>query len=235
MSDPIDHLDLAESRLATQYRESTNLITYIRALLSEANTLEQVLRDLINLRWIDTATGINLDILGSIVGQRRTFIGAELFGYFGFAINAESGSFGTVYNPEIGDRFRSAYESATGVRNLNDGEYRLWIRARIAKNRTRSTPEDIISQLKLILNCNQILFVDGNTEYFVSIGKILSGDEKSILFNTDIIPKTAGVKANYIVQYDYDSFFSFLGVPNSAGFGSINTADLGGTFGRLIN
>lgn len=235
MSDAIDHLELAESRLATQYRESTNLINYIRSLLLEANTLEQVFRDLIELRWINTATGVNLDILGAIVGQPRTFIGAELFGYFGFAVNVESGPFGSVSDAELGDRFRSVYESATGVRNLSDDEYRIWIKARIAKNKTRSTPEDIISQLKLILGVDQVLFIDGDTEYWISIGKILNGDEKSIILNTDIIPKTAGVKVNYTVQYDYERFFSFAGVPNSKGFGSVSNENLGGIFGRLIN
>ena len=41
----IDHNSLAISRLATQFKESTNLINYIRALLVEANNLEEVFCD----------------------------------------------------------------------------------------------------------------------------------------------------------------------------------------------
>ena len=230
----IDHEALAVSRVATQFRESTNLISYLKALLLEANTLEQVFSDLIEKRWIDTAEGSQLDIIGSIVGQPRIIVGAELFGYFGFAVNLESGPFGSLYDPTLGDRFRSNSEPTVGNRILSDTEYRLFIRARISKNRTSSTPEDIIDQIKFIVGAGQVLFDDGDTEYSVSVGKVLSSEEKSVLINTDIVPKTVGVRINYITQYDFNNFFGFKGMPNSAGMGSLNDPQLGGQLGQLI-
>ena len=234
MASTIDHISLAESRISTEYKRSLKLISYIKALLLEANSLESVFQDLLNKRWIDTAQGINLDIIGAIVGQSRVIISAEFFGYFGFGVNLESGPFGTLSDVSVGDRFRENSEPVAGNRNLLDEEYRIWIKARIAKNITSSSPEDIISQIKLILNAEQVLFIDGNTEYQISIGKLLTGDEKSILLNFDIIPKTAGVKANYLTQYNYDSFFSFSGVPGAEGFGSTSNSNLGGDLGKLI-
>ncbi len=232
--DIIDHKELAISRLATQFKESTNLINYIRSLLVEANTLESVFNSLIEDRWIDTAEGIQLDIIGSIVGQPRVIIGAELFGYFGFAVNLESGPFGSVKDPSLGDRFRANKEPTTGNRELSDEEYRLWIRARIAKNITTSTPEEVISQVKFVTKAEQIILSDGDTQYSIAIGKLLSSDEKSILLNTQIVPKTAGVRVNYQSQYDYNNFFGFQGVPNSAGLGSLSNANQGGKLGKLI-
>tara|TARA_R110000851_G_scaffold96792_2_gene209945 strand:+ start:26946 stop:27650 length:705 start_codon:yes stop_codon:yes gene_type:complete len=230
----IDHETLAVSRLATQFRESTNLITYIKTLLLEANDLEEVFRQLLEDRWIDTAEGIQLDILGSIVGQPREILGEEILGYFGFAINFESGSLGSILNPSIGGVFRSNSEPVTENRVLSDPEYRVWIRARIAKNSTSSTPEDIINQIMFVIGANQVIFIDGNTEYSVSVGKVLTNEEKSILLNTDIIPKTAGVQVKYLTQYNYESFFGFEGIPNSAGLGSVSDPSLGGAFGQLI-
>lgn len=230
----INHKELAESRLATQFRESLNLINYIRTLLIEADTLEQVLHGILDKRWIDTAEGANLDIIGSIVGQPRIVIGAELFGYFGFAVNLESGSFGSVSDVSLGERFRELGEAINGNRRLSDEEYRIWIKARIARNISGSTPEDIISQLRILFDTSQILLLDGDTEYSVSIGKLLTGDEKAILLNFDIIPKTAGVRANYTSQYDSSDFFSFSGIPGSKGFGSISNPALGGKLGKLI-
>lgn len=230
----IDHKELAISRLATQFRESTNLISYIRALLVEADNLEQVFCDLLEKRWIDTAEGVQLDILGSIVGQTREFIDAEIFDYFGFFDNSQAQSFGTVGDPSVGGRFRSVDEVTTGIRQLSDDEYRLFIRARIARNSTSSTPEDIIAQIRYIFGSPLVLFVDGDTKYEVSIGKRLTLNEKSILLDTDIIPKTAGIQASYVTEFDTNNFFGFQGVPNSAGLGSVNDADLGGKFGNLI-
>lgn len=230
----IEHKELAISRLATQFRESTNLISYIRTLLLEADNLEQVFCDLLEKRWIDTAEGVQLDILGSIVGQSREFIDAEIFDYFGFAINPVSQSFGTVTNPSVGGRFKFVDEITTGLRQLTDDEYRFFIKARIIRNSTSSTPEDIISQIRFIFDSPLVLFVDGDTKYEVSIGKKLSLNEKSILLDTDIVPKTAGVNASYVTEFDSNDFFGFQGVPNSNGLGSVNNLNQGGKFGNLI-
>jgi len=234
MATQIDHKVLAESRLATQFRESTNFINYIKTLLLEANTLEQVFQDILTERTLDNAVGVQLDVLGAIVGQTREFIDAELFDYFGFAINAISQSFGDLSDPSIGGRFITIGEPITGIRLLNDDEYRLFIRAKIINNSTSSTPEEIIAQIQFIFEVDQVLFMDGDTEYQVSIGRILTLNEKSILLNTNVIPKTAGVNATYVTEYDFNNFFGFQGVPNSAGLGSVNDPLLGGKFGNLI-
>ncbi len=197
MSIPIDHESLAVSRLATQFRESTNLINYIKALLTEADTLEQVIRDIIDKRWIDTAEGVQLDILGTIVQQSRIV------------------------------------DLETGTIQLTDEEYRLFIKNKIVVNQTHSTPEEIIAQIAFILDSPPILFTDGDVAYYVGIGKILSTEEKALL-NSGIVPKTAGVNANYAYEYDYDNSFGFQGVPNSAGFGDLTDSNLGGAFASII-
>lgn len=230
----IDHKSLAISRLATQFKESTNLINYIRSLLIEANNLEEVFCDLLEKRWIDTAEGVNLDILGSIVGQSREFIDAEIFDYFGFADNPQAQSFGSVVDASLGGRFKFVDEVTTGIRQLTDDEYRLFIKARISRNRTSSTPEDIIAQIRYIFNSPLVLFVDGDTKYEISIGRKLGLNEKSILLNTDIVPKTAGVQATYVTEFDSNNFFGFQGLPNSLGLGSVSNPSQGGKLGNLI-
>lgn len=197
MSTPINHETLAISRLATQFRESTNFINYIKALLTEADTLEQVIRDVIDKRWIDTAEGVQLDILGTIVQQSRIV------------------------------------DLETGTIQLTDEEYRLFIKNKIIVNQTHSTPEEIIAQVAFILDSPPILFTDGDVAYYVGIGKILSPEEKALL-NSGIVPKTAGVNANYAYEYDYDNSFGFQGVPNSAGFGDLTDSNLGGAFASII-
>ena len=234
ISKVINHKEKAESRLATEYRDSVRLIGYIRSLLYDANNLEQVFKDIVDNRWIETASGVNLDILGSIVGQSREFIDAEIFDYFGFFDNPIAQSFGTVDDPGIGGRFRIIGEPTQGLRQLSDDEYRLFIKARIIKNTTSSTPEEIISLLGFLFDTDLILFIDGNTSYDISIGKRLSLNEKSIISQTDIVPKTAGVSASYITEFDSNDFFSFKTIPGSLGFGSVTNTELGGKFGQLI-
>ena len=235
ISQTINHKTLAESRLATQYRDSIKLIGYIKALLYEADTLESVFKDLLEKRWIETATGVNLDILGSIVGQTREFIDAEIFDYFGFADNPIAQSFGTLSDVGIGGRFRILGEATQGIRLLTDDEYRVFIKARILRNSTSSTPEEIIAQLRFLFDSPVILIREGlEASYEISIGRRLSLNEKSIISQTDIVPKTAGVSASYITEFDSNDFFSFKTIPGSLGFGSVTNTELGGKFGQLI-
>jgi len=234
-STTIDHKSLAESRLATQYRDSLKLIAYIKALLYEADSLESVLRDLLEKRWIETATGVSLDILGSIVGQTREFIDAEIFEYFGFDDNPIAQSFGTLSDVGVGGRFRAVGESTEGIRLLTDDEYRVFIKARIVRNSTSSTPEEIIAQLRFLFDSPVILIREAlEASYEISIGRRLSLNDKSIISQTDIVLKTAGVSASYITEFDSNDFFSFQGIPGSLGFGSVSNTELGGQFGQLI-
>jgi hypothetical protein len=231
----INHKERAIGRLATQFRESTNLISYIRALLIEADTLEQVFENLLEKRWIDTATGLNLDIIGAIVGQSREFIDAEIFSYFGLADNPQAQSFGSIRNRALGGRFRSLGESIVGVRELSDEEYRLFIRARIFKNSTSSTPEEVIYQIKSILSdVPLVILEDGNTYVNISIGRILSLNEKAILTQTDLVPKTAGVRFNFKTEFTSDFFSLSSSIPGSKGFGSATDPSIGGTFASLF-
>ena len=234
MTDLVNHTSKALSRLATQFKESVNLKTYISNLLSESENLESAFQQLLEERWIETAVGFQLDIIGAIVGQPRVIIEGSIFTYFGFLGNPSSDSFGDINNAFVGSPFASIDTILTGNRTLTDSEYRLFIKARIVKNISNSTPEDIISQYKYLFDAGQIIFEDGDTEHTVSIGKKLTPNDRALLDNTDIISKTAGVRVNYKASYDYNRFFGFKGVENSKGFGSNSSPEIGGYFGELI-
>lgn len=233
-SDPINHKELAESRLATQYRESVNLIGYIKALLSEADTLEQVFRDIISKRYLENATGVQLDILGSLVGQSRILVDATLLSYFGFDPDPSAQSFGDLNNVEIGGRFRGVGEPTTGNRSLTDTEYRLYIKARVIKNSITPTVQSVTDFIKFLFGVDEAIVIDGNMSYTVQIGRILDANEKAFLLNTDLVPKVAAVSVNYI-EYDGENAFGFTGVPSSKSFGDLNDSSIGGEFASLIS
>jgi len=130
MTDKIDHAQLTISRLVTQFSESSNLIGYIRSIISESDVIESELCDVLSLRTLDTATNAQLDVIGALVGQGRLLIDATAFSFFGFEGNPISASFGDINNPQLGGRFASIGESLTGFTELNDDDYRLFIRAR---------------------------------------------------------------------------------------------------------
>lgn len=107
-----DSATRAIARLASQFKNSTNLIGLITAISDECQTAEDALWDLfLAQRDVDVATGATLDNLGSLVGApvrgprddetyRNRILGQ-------IVINRSSGESGSIY--EIAKRLVSAW------------------------------------------------------------------------------------------------------------------------------
>jgi hypothetical protein len=65
----ISHADAAVDRLALQFRKP-KIIAFVRALCGPMQALEQAFVDLITLRNLDDATGVTLEMLAKLVGQK---------------------------------------------------------------------------------------------------------------------------------------------------------------------
>lgn len=214
----IDHIVRAHSKVATQYRESANLLGYIAALLSEANDLEAVLRSIAEDRAIDTATGRTLDIIGEIVGQPRALVDAVALGYFGYVGAPGARSYGDEGNAGVGGRYRDEDEPATGDRELDDAEYRLFIRARIARNHSDGTLPSIIEMVKFITGADEVTIQEGRSSLRIGIGKQLTDSERIFLTSGGLIPKAAGIEIDVFYQYIDGDTFAYAGLPNAKGY-----------------
>ena len=80
MPDPTkvtDHVARAQARLLTQFRDSEKLNALLEALVIEVQLSEDVIFDVILLRYLDVAEGVNLDIIGRIVGRERLDVSSD--------------------------------------------------------------------------------------------------------------------------------------------------------------
>jgi len=205
MAEQIDHSELALSRLATQYKDSVNLAGYISALLYEANELELTLQELLTERWIETAVGFQLDVLGDIVGQLRTIeevIANPYFGYVG-AIGARE--FDTIDSNPDSANFRSISDIEFQSEILDDDTYRLFIRAKIEKNETKTSIDETIEILSFIVPDFVIEITEQDTSFKAGFLGNLTDRQKLILARTDYTPKPIGVSALY---YDNEGIFA---------------------------
>ncbi len=73
--DPIDYIsDWAariRSRLYTQFRSKISWLAWADLIARQAQDLEDALQTLLSLPSIDDSEGVNLDVIGRIVGQQR--------------------------------------------------------------------------------------------------------------------------------------------------------------------
>jgi hypothetical protein len=218
----IDHTDRMRQHLISQfqwdvidekiYDDKPVLRAILTALGAEMDELNQVVNDLKNKRWIDTAEGVQLDGIGEIVDRNRQIDRAIAVQVFGFQGQPNIAGFGEA-------RFRGADESTLATYILDDSEYKLVLALKAMKNNSRATAEDTINSLKYIYNAPAISYEEvGNANVIVGIGKKLTDNEKLLANAVDLVVKAGGVGMKYKSYYP-SNYFGFLGQPNACGFG----------------
>lgn len=234
----IDYLSEARSRYTEQFKYDPLTNTgakvfdhYVQILLEGKTELQEVFRQLMQERSLDTAVGVNLDNIGEIVGQPRTLLSVDIFEFFGFRGVPNAGSFGDFFDPDVGAVFYDSNNPRFGNVTLTDDAYRIFIKAKIVKNSTHATPEQVMDFANFIFNTTgSTIQGEGGAAYTLLIGKELTSFERSLLryvnrtnnYTSYLLPKPLGVRVNY-GDYDVESFFGFAGVPNTKGFGDLQT------------
>jgi len=232
----------AMDTLVSQYKESPTLISFFNALLSELEALEIAYNDVQTLRYLSTATGAQLDVIGVLLGINRTIVDGIVALFFGFDPEATALSFGDLNDPAIGGRYRSADEGEGSIRFLTDEEFRIYITGRISTNVSRCTGNDIIRATQFFFNVldgtTPIVSVqDRDMEFFVFIERILSPTEDALLRQLNLIPKAIGVRMA-IINYDINNvpawaigtiyaYGNFVKASNAQNYVSIEDNNLG--------
>lgn len=169
-TDVKDYLAEARSRVTEAFKEKPVFDKYLQLFSLESAEIQNVALDLYNKRWIDTAEGAQLDILGNIVGQPRELVGADLYDFFGYEGNSQSNSFGTLSDPTVGGFYLTSGQATAGNIILDDYLYRRFIKAKIIKNKTRATPEDVIKFLTFVFDVENVWIVSqGEGKAFIRI------------------------------------------------------------------
>lgn len=229
-----DYLAEARSRITEQFKNKDVIDRYLQLLIDQQLKIQTVFKELLQKRSIDEATGAALDIIGEIVGQPRELISTDLYDFFGFQGALKAGTFGDIGQPAVGSRFYTFGDPLGGNVLLDDTTYRLFIKAKILKNRTASTPEEFIAFINFLFGTNTTaILAEGQAEYTILFGRELSEFEQVLLnyistaqgYPSRLIPKTVGVRINFGYFLD-DNYFGFQGAPGAKGFGEFT-----GTFG----
>ena len=234
----VDYLEEARSRVTEQFKldvdgsGSVVFDKYLQLLLRGKIELQEVFRELMQERSIDTATGKQLDIVGDIVGQPREIIDSSLLTFFAFQGYPDAQSYGDLNNPAFGGPYYDVNNALAGNTLLTDDQYRLFIKAKIIKNNTNVTPNQFIQFMQFVFGEGLFLVVaEGDAEFTMMVGRVLTSFEKVLLsyisyssgYGSRFIPKPVGVKVNY-GQFLPDNYFGFQGAPGAKGYGTLGAS-----------
>ena len=240
--DTVPYLEEARNRVTYAFTDKPIFDKYLQLLILGQVEIQEALKQVMQLRSIDTAEGEQLNVIGRIVGQERELIAAEMLEYFGFDGYPESQSYGDLENTSTGGFYYSLGTPLTGSVLLNDEQYRLFIKAKILKNTTFATPEDFLGFVKFVFGTeiNNVL-AEGGGEFTILIGKELNSFERALLtyktkyqdFDAPFVPKPVGVRINY-GHFPTDNYFAYQGAPGAKGYGDVFDTSVGGKYAGLI-
>jgi len=240
-----DYLTIARSRVTQQFMldaDGTGPVVfdkYLQLLLGGKIELQEIFRQLMQERSIDTAVGAQLDIIGEIVGQPRELIDTALLTYFAYLGYPEAESYGDLTDPSVGGFYRGLNDPVAGNTLLNDEQYRLFIKAKIIKNGTNVTPPQFIEFMQFVFGIEaSVVIAEGNAEFTIMLGRELSSFEKVLLtyvsyssgYPSRFVPKPIGVRINF-GWFELDNYFGFQGAPNAKGYGDLSTVAIEGGYG----
>lgn len=229
-----DYIEVAVERSTEQFKDKPVYRKFLELIMAPVNDIQEMYRRLMQERSLDTAYGAQLDLLGNLVGQPRTLLDADLASFFGFRGEITADSFGSFNDPSVGSVYWNGEQSRTGDIVLSDYLYRILIKAKIFKNITRATPEDMMRFCNFVFETVGSTVIDeGGAGFTMAIGKVLTKQEVGLLrwinttvyYNSTLLPKPVGVKINF-ANFNGDAVFAFQGVPNAKGFGTLEYSTL---------
>jgi len=172
---------------------------------------------------IDSATGDRLDIIGRVVGISRSVPSILVKVFFGFDDNPNVTGFDEEFE-ELGDLgpFFSKFSSQYSDLQLNDNDFRFFIKAKITKNSAHGVmTTDYFTSIQdaIIVLFDGLAYVEDNKDMSLTlhINSLVDDDRVRIISQLDIVPRPQGVRY-FIVQSNYGDTFGFDDNVNNKGF-----------------
>lgn len=200
------------SHLTAQFEEKPNVEGLVRALGIVLNDFEVVMDDLVVQRWLVNAVGQQLDGIGTIVDQSRIINQSIARVFFGFEGQTAAVGFGQA-------RFRRWGENWKTSTRLNDEEYRKVLYAKIYKNTSNCTIEEVLRIIGILFDTDKVILHEiGNAKLIFSVGRKITKNEILFIDSLNLIVKAGGVGMERRSHFN-EKHFGFRGQKYAVGFG----------------
>jgi hypothetical protein len=227
--------------LIKQYWEQPNARAEIGAAADRWEPIRDLMASFPAAFDVDIATGDQLDIIGRIVGMPREVPYAVPKVAFGFADNPNGRRFDDKFISIAGsapfqDRFAPTYTALT----LDDHDYRLFIRATIARNNgsaylisdTRTSIQETVAAL---FEGQAYVLDRRDMSLALYISPVFELDRLRVILGLGLLPKPQGVRYDVVMQAAPGETFGFADNPNALGFADrFDAAQVGGRFALKV-
>lgn len=192
----VDYLKEAKERETQQFKNKEVFNKFLDLLIKDQTELQEVLKDVMQKRSLDSATGYQLDVIGRIVGQPRVLLDSTIIRYFGFQGAAGASPYKSVENTErTYGPWKSVSDPLLGIRELTDSEYRRLIKLKILKNTSDASITAFSDGVRLLFGIDSLDYqeeypadyTEGSASITFNIGRNFNDPEKSVFPGLDEI------------------------------------------------
>jgi len=209
--------------LILQYSDLPKASETIEALTGKYEELYNVILAFESAFDIDTAVGVQLDTLGKIIGLSRIVPDVVPKVYFAFSGTLNADTFSKA------PMFRTSDAILTDTQ-LNDSDYRFFLKAKIAKNvvTAKMIDDDLSLQDAIAFMFGNAAYVSDNQDMTMTlyVDDTYPTRLLTYLAALDLIPRPQAVSIKYAIIINSKTF-GFNNNPNAVGFGQ-------GKFARVI-
>ena len=214
-----------EKLLIWQYQDKPKAKAHINLLLTEYKNIYDLLNSIPDAFDLDKAVGKQQDILGKILGISRNVPFALAKKFFGFTSNPNSYYFDRrLKTTGLKIPFKRKLENTYTDGQLDDFQYRLFLKAKAIKNNVKAKMIDDTDKLSL-QNAIDFLFngtgfIIDNKDMTLTVWIDISYDVNLLLYikQLDLLPRPQGVGIRLLRQYEDGNTFGFTNNVESKGF-----------------
>lgn len=231
--------DFYRDLLIKQYWDKTNARAEVELIGSDAAKFVDALAEFRREFDLDQATGDRLDKIGEIVGISRIVPFGTPKVLFGFDGDDSARGFADLFDPTVESApLADLFEGDRQDTELNDNEYREFIRLKIAKNNARAVMvgssesvslQDVVNQA---LAGEAVIYDNQNMSLSLQLSPTADFALLDLIVKADLLPSPQAVGYSPIYA-GADGFFGFDGDPTAQGFSDTADPSSGGQFVEL--
>ena len=194
-----------QNLITSEHNQKTNFMNVIGVLTGALGDVTVATQGLVSNFSLNTASGVQLDILGLWIGQSRIIPNVLVTGFFGFSEYSTGFPdglqlpFGELTDPSKGGVFYNLGQAASGTTVLTDAQYLTVLKARIARNQSNGTLSAIENALQFVFNAPCAVTDNGTLSLVINVNVPVSPTDEALLTSLDILPRPAGVAIAGIV------------------------------------
>lgn len=222
-----DFIDQYLELLIIQYSDRPNAIAEIELLTGTWSTVFDFFNAFFAEFDLDLAYGDRLDKIGKLVGVTRIVEEGLVKKYFGFEGITNALTFGA------GPFFSIVNDSGFTSTELNDTQFRFFIRSKISKNissayMVNDDRRSLQQAIQFLFKNRAFVVDDKDMSLTIYVDESFPAEDLTLIQALDLIPRPQGVRIKNIISYEFGNTFGFANNPNAKGFGA-------GKFARVIS